>query len=134
MQLVRASVNCFLKKLALWTPSSPAASASPRFSNRHRPPPRHRPGLSQQHHNTRITSQRELPWPLLQAQDFSRDREDPEKTERYQAEALVHRHMPASALLGIGTYTDEVRVAIEAQVATYQLPLKVVTRPNGFFR
>uniref|UniRef100_UPI0034188584 DarT ssDNA thymidine ADP-ribosyltransferase family protein n=1 Tax=uncultured Halomonas sp. TaxID=173971 RepID=UPI0034188584 len=82
----------------------------------------------------RITSQRELPWPLLQAQDFSRDREDPEKTECYQAEALVHRHLPASALLGIGTYTDEVRVTIEAQVAAHQLPLKVVARPNWFFR
>lgn len=75
-----------------------------------------------------------VPWPLLQAQDFSRDQEDPEKTERYQAEALVHRHLPASALLGIGTYTDEVRVAIEAQVAAHQRPLKVVTRPNWFFR
>ncbi|WP_416138820.1 DUF4433 domain-containing protein [Halomonas sp. HK25] len=75
-----------------------------------------------------------VPWPLLQAQDFSRDREDPEKTERYQAEALIHHHLPASALLGIGTYTDEMRATVEVQVAAHQLPLKVVTRPNWFFR
>lgn len=75
-----------------------------------------------------------VPWQLLQAQDFRRDPEDPEKTERYQAEALVHHRLPASALLGIGTYTDEVRVAVEAQVAAHQLSLKVVTRPKWFFR
>ncbi len=75
-----------------------------------------------------------MPWPLLQAQDFRRDPEDPEKTERYQAEALVHHHLPASALLGIGTYTDDVRDAVEAQVAALKLPLKVVTRPNWFFQ
>lgn len=74
-----------------------------------------------------------IPWPLLQAQDFRRDPEDPEKTERYQAEALVHHYLPASALLGIGTYTDDINAAASAQVAANGLHLKVVTRPNWFF-
>ena len=38
------------------------------------------------------------------------------------------------SLLGIGTYTDEVQATVEPQVAAHQLPLKVVTRPNWFFR
>jgi hypothetical protein len=75
-----------------------------------------------------------IPWALLQAMDFKRDLENPEKTDRYQAEALVLHHLPTSALIGIGTYTDEVRAAVEAQVAAHNLPLKVVTRPNWFFR
>ncbi|QOR40094.1 DUF4433 domain-containing protein [Billgrantia diversa] len=75
-----------------------------------------------------------VPWGLLQAKDFKRDLENPDKTDRYQAEALIHHHLPASALLGIGTYTDEVRVAVRAQVAAQQLSLKVVTRPNWFFQ
>ncbi|WP_040475260.1 type II toxin-antitoxin system toxin DNA ADP-ribosyl transferase DarT [Vreelandella jeotgali] len=74
-----------------------------------------------------------IPWSLLQAQDFSRDPEDPEKAERYQAEALVHHYLPASALLGIGTYTDDINAAVTAQVAAHGLHLKVVTRPNWFF-
>ena len=74
-----------------------------------------------------------VPWELLQTSDFKRDLENPEKTDRYQAEALVHRHLPVSALLGIGTYTDEVRAAVETQAATNHLDLKVVTRPNWFF-
>lgn len=75
-----------------------------------------------------------IPWELLQAKDFGRDPEKPEKTDRYQAEALIHHHLPASALLGIGAYTDEVRAAIETQTVAHGLPLKVVTRPNWFFR
>ena len=75
-----------------------------------------------------------VPWALLQAKDFKRDLENPDKTDRYQAEALVHHHLPASALLGIGTYTNEARVAVSAEVAAHQLPLKVVTRPNWFFQ
>ncbi|CAM3506620.1 DUF4433 domain-containing protein [Halomonas lysinitropha] len=74
-----------------------------------------------------------VPWRLLQSKDFKRDLENPDKTDRYQAEALIHRHLPVSALLGIGTYTDEMRSAVEVQVAAHQLPLKVVTRPNWFF-
>ncbi|MGM8933002.1 type II toxin-antitoxin system toxin DNA ADP-ribosyl transferase DarT [Salinicola halophyticus] len=74
-----------------------------------------------------------VPWDLLQSKDFKRDPEHPEKTDRYQAEALVHQHLPVSALLGMGTYTDEVRAAVETQAATHHLDLKVVTRPNWFF-
>lgn len=74
-----------------------------------------------------------VPWDLLQARDFKRDREDPEKTERYQAEALVHHHLPVSALLGIATYTEATRAAVETEAATHHSKLRVVTRPNWFF-
>lgn len=74
-----------------------------------------------------------VPWGLLQHKDFKRDLENPEKTDRYQAEALVHQHLPVSALLGIGAYTNEIRANVEATVATHGLQLKVVTRPNWFF-
>ncbi len=33
-------------------------------------------------------------WPLLQSRDFRHDPEDPGKKERYQAEALIHLHLP----------------------------------------
>lgn len=35
-----------------------------------------------------------IDWTILQNRDFKRDPDDPEKVERYQAEALVYRHLP----------------------------------------
>lgn len=75
-----------------------------------------------------------IPWNMLQAKNFKHDPENPEKTVRYQAEALIYNHLPASALLGIATYTDEVRATVEALLTAQDLQLKVVTRPNWFFR
>ncbi|MDH2432039.1 DUF4433 domain-containing protein [Pokkaliibacter sp. MBI-7] len=39
-----------------------------------------------------------IDWPILQARNFSRDVNDPAKFERYQAEALIHRHCPVEAV------------------------------------
>ena len=51
----------------------------------------------------------QVDWPLLQQRDFRRDEDDPEKVERYQAEALVHRDLPVAALLGAIFYSDAVK-------------------------
>ena len=47
-----------------------------------------------------------IDWKILQNKDFKRDYNDLGKMERYQAEALVHKHMPLSALIEIGCYDD----------------------------
>jgi len=75
----------------------------------------------------------QIDWPLLQHRDFKRDPEDPGKLERYQAEALVHRHLPLSALLGMVCYTDAVRVDIERTMRNQGLDLPVHTRPGWYF-
>ncbi len=75
-----------------------------------------------------------IDWPLLQRRDFKRDSDDPAKFERYQAEALVHRHCPLQALRGIVTYTDGVKADIERRMATQGLALPVHTRPGWYFR
>jgi len=49
-----------------------------------------------------------LDWNILQNRDFQRDANDPEKLERYQAEALVYQHPPVQSLLGIVCYTEEI--------------------------
>ncbi|WP_428504802.1 type II toxin-antitoxin system toxin DNA ADP-ribosyl transferase DarT [Roseateles sp.] len=72
-------------------------------------------------------------WPLLQRRDFKRDPEDPGKLERYQAEALVHRHLPLAALLGVVCYTDVVRADIECTMHARSVALPVHTRPNWYF-
>lgn len=74
-----------------------------------------------------------IDWPLLQRRDFKRDPENPVKLERYQAEALVHGHVPLAALLGIVCHTDAVRTDIEGKMQALGLTLPVHTRPNWYF-
>lgn len=76
---------------------------------------------------------RMIPWNLLQSRDFRRDPEDPEKSERYQAEALVYEHLPAEALLGIATYNEEVADRMRKWSNEYGLNLHVHVRPGWFF-
>lgn len=75
----------------------------------------------------------QIDWGLLQRRDFKRDPEDPGKLERYQAEALVHRQLPLSALLGLVCFTDGVRQDIERKIATRGWALPVHTRPGWYF-
>ena len=72
-------------------------------------------------------------WPLLQARDFKRDPDDPAKFERYQAEALVHRHCPVSGLIGIVCYSEAVKIRVCAQVQASGLNLPVHSRPGWYF-
>ena len=75
-----------------------------------------------------------IDWPLLQRRDFKRDADDPDKFERYQAEALVHHHVPLAALLGIVCYTDGARADIEHKMLAAGLTLPVHTRPDWYFQ
>ena len=57
-----------------------------------------------------------IDWDILSRHDFARSDGYPDKMDRYQAEALAHRHVPAEALLGIGCASDSVKTVIEAAV------------------
>ena len=74
-----------------------------------------------------------IDWPILQARDFKRDPDDPAKFERYQAEALVHQHMPVSVLIGVVCYTSALKQSIDQDVAARGLQLAVHARPNWYF-
>lgn len=76
----------------------------------------------------------QVDWPLLQQRDFRRDEDDPEKVERYQAEALVHRHLPVAALLGAICYSDAVKRSIDPQVANAGFALAVRSIPEWYFQ
>ncbi len=75
-----------------------------------------------------------IDWPILQARDFRRDPDDPEKFERYQAEALVHQHVPVAGLMGIVCYTDALKQSIEQQAAQRGLQLEVYVRTDWYFQ
>lgn len=74
-----------------------------------------------------------IDWPLLQRRDFKRDPEDPAKFERYQAEALIHQHLPVSGLLGIVCYTEKLKIYIEQEMQIRNLNLPVYVRTGWYF-
>lgn len=75
----------------------------------------------------------EIDWPLLQARNFKRNPDDPEQIERYQAEALVHRHVPISGLIGIICYTNAVKTDLDIRTQAQGLQLDVRVMPQWYF-
>jgi len=74
-----------------------------------------------------------IDWPLLQSRDFKRDPDDPAKFERYQAEALVHGHVPLDALSGVVCHSEGVKKVIERAINDRYLTLPVHARPGWYF-
>ncbi len=71
---------------------------------------------------------------LLQDRDFKNDPEDPEKMDRYQAEALIHRFLPIEALLGIVCYNERVEKTVKAQLGARRLSIKALAKPTWYFK
>jgi hypothetical protein len=74
-----------------------------------------------------------IDWGILQQRDFRRDPDDPEKIERYQAEALIYQHVPLEAFLGVVCYTEIAKEEINQSVADRGLSWKVVKQPGWYF-
>ena len=75
----------------------------------------------------------QIDWPRLQQRDFKADSEDPSKKERYQAEALVHKHVPVDTLSGFVCYNDDALVVINKALAERNMTSKVVKKPDWYF-
>lgn len=75
----------------------------------------------------------EVDWEILQRRNFSRDPNDPEKVERYQAEALVPQFLPISALLGVVCYNDVVKEEVLEQARLANVQLDIRTIPQWYF-
>lgn len=74
-----------------------------------------------------------IDWALLQQRNFQRDPDDPEKVERYQAEALIHKHMPINALLGAVCYTQNVQQELQEQANGLGVKLDIHCIPGWYF-
>lgn len=75
----------------------------------------------------------EIDWPILQARNFKRDVDDPERVERYQAEALIYQHLPTEALLGLICYNEAQKAKIDSQVKGAGLSLAAHAMPGWYF-
>lgn len=75
----------------------------------------------------------EVDWDILNRKDFRADDADPGKGVRYQAEGLVHHHLPVSALLGIGCANETVAKRLQTKVDKRGLELAVKVVPSWYF-
>lgn len=73
-------------------------------------------------------------WDLLNRRDFRHDPDDPGKKERYQAEALVWKHVPTEAVLGICSYSDGVDEEVKEELANRHLNIETHVRRNWYFQ
>lgn len=69
-------------------------------------------------------------WPSLQIRDFTKD--DADKFEKYQAEALVHKHVPVDALLGIVCHDDSAKTVVQAKADQARATVSIVAQPKWF--
>jgi hypothetical protein len=74
-----------------------------------------------------------IDWSILQRRDFQRDPENPEKVERYEAEALIHKHLPLDSLEEIACCDAAGAASIQQEVTKRSLALKITTKPGWYF-
>ncbi|MEX2205390.1 MAG: DUF4433 domain-containing protein [Myxococcota bacterium] len=72
-------------------------------------------------------------WKILRARDFQRSLADPEKVERYQAEALVHRHVPLEAIVELVCWSPTQKAQLQNELTWRGLSLKLTARPEWYF-
>lgn len=77
---------------------------------------------------------KEIDWALLRRRDFRTDDADPGKQLRYQAEALVHRHVPLDSLLGIACDSEATKKKLAGLVSKTDVTLDVKALPDWYFR
>ena len=74
-----------------------------------------------------------IDWPLIRSKNFKNDPEDPGKKGRYQAEALVHRHLPVEAFLGIACHDAEVQARLNGSAQQAKVNVSIQALPNWYF-
>lgn len=72
-------------------------------------------------------------WQALQARDFRRDPNNLAKFERYQAEALIHRHLPVAALADLVCHGEAQRKYLESLVRDADVPINIRVDPKLYF-
>ena len=82
---------------------------------------------------SRVEDLNRIDWPLLRSRNFKTSDEDPGRQVRYQAEALVHRHVPLTSLVGIGCLNSSVKQRLDGLLAEREQQISVKTTPGWYF-
>jgi hypothetical protein len=87
---------------------------------------------AQDHFSSELAELASLEWASLRQRDFKKDHDEPEKFERYQAEALIHQHLPVQALVKLVCYGQIEHALLEAEIQKRGLELEVSERPEWY--
>jgi hypothetical protein len=71
-----------------------------------------------------------IEWTTLQQRNFKKD--DLDRFEKYQAEALVHRHLPLAALKGVVCYNEQVRIKLQEAAGAVGATVKIIAQPKWY--
>ena len=74
-----------------------------------------------------------IDWKILQQRDFERSVDDPEKTDRYQAEALIYQHLPVELLTGIVCYGVKQQRLLQQWQNEADVDLNIISQTNWYF-
>lgn len=84
-------------------------------------------------HFTGLEDLGRIDWRILQNREFQRDNNDLGKTDRYQAEALIWKHLPVEGILGVCCSTEAVRDDLRSQANALGLRLPMFKRTEWYF-
>lgn len=82
---------------------------------------------------TELHDLNQVDWALLNRRDFQHDPDDPGKKERYQAEALIWKHVPLEALLGICSCSATADAYVKAELAKQRMDVQSIVQRNWYF-
>lgn len=72
-------------------------------------------------------------WQTMEGRWFTNTESEPDRTERRMAEFLVHRHVPWSAMIEVGTMTESRTAEASAIIEGLGHTANVVTRSDWYF-
>ena len=72
-------------------------------------------------------------WALMQARYWRDTAEDPDRSDRRQAELLVHQRLSWDNILGVATANERTMGEVSALIGTHGATTRVATRPEWYF-
>jgi ssDNA thymidine ADP-ribosyltransferase, DarT len=74
-----------------------------------------------------------IDWEIIHKSDFKNEAGDTDKQRRYQAEFLVHSHVPIERVESINVYNEKASDFVKREIAKTDLLIPVNIIPNYFF-
>ena len=76
-----------------------------------------------------------IDWDIVNGSDFKKTQEQPDKSRRYQAEFLVHQHVPVSCINKIVIYNKSAASIVEALLKGngLRIPLRIAKKDSYYF-
>ncbi len=88
--------------------------------------------MASNHYND-MTNLGQIDWGNIQNSDFSKSDGDYDRPRRYQAEFLVHRHVPLTCVESLNVYNDQAANIVTNVLYQNNINLAVNIQPQYFF-